>query len=220
MEGERRSKRQRQKAVPVLSQRERAVAAAKDVILEEGTSIRAAAARHEVENPTLVHYYVKLWRGTEMETAFRTAGAETAEASQEPSLPDAAGSASCTVTSSSSGACPTSSSSSSGLSVDDIDRLDRMPAYKVQREMIKEAVELHKGGKTLRQAASIVNDKYNCMSRKVTTSHMSVKRFSAEGYKPQPPGKTGYLPEEFTEKVYMIGCWLFVRSSSPCSRTR
>ncbi|KAL1523268.1 hypothetical protein AB1Y20_018218 [Prymnesium parvum] len=72
-----RSCRPRRVTEPPKTQKELAMAAAKEYLKEGNISFRAAAEKHGVNYPSHISYWVKQWRGTLMEQVF--ANEESAE---------------------------------------------------------------------------------------------------------------------------------------------
>ncbi|KAL3910094.1 MAG: hypothetical protein SGPRY_009188, partial [Prymnesium sp.] len=138
--------RERQVEVEEALQSVRAKSAATDVLSGAIPSLREAARQHGVQHSSLVSYWLKKWRGTEIEEALRLSTAESpiplSEPAEEPTpVPE---------TSSSNG----SSTSSSALSNAELEHLDSC--------------------RHIRRAAAAVNQKYESMSRSIDYSRLCV----------------------------------------------
>lgn len=176
---------------PVLSQGELAKDAAMEVLASRGSlTVRQAASKHGVHSHSLISYWLKKWRATEMQDVAHSMASSTPSSSS--------------LSFSSSSASGRSSSSLSMLmpaTASELEAKSRKATHTVKREMLVEAVELTQQGFTLRQAASAVTRKYDVMERGISISHSSVKNYSTPGYEPAKNGKPSFLPDEFNQRL-------------------
>ncbi|KAL1530134.1 hypothetical protein AB1Y20_001050 [Prymnesium parvum] len=186
-----RSLRQRELVTTNTSQGARAKAAAMEIMTESGMSLRVAALKHGVDNVSLIHYWLKKWRGTEMEDVAKSSRVEDSHDVCGMSISGR----------SSSESVASGSTSLSKATSSELEGMSMKSTNSVKRSMIEEAVELTKKGCTIRQAAKQVNEKYAELDRNVTVSFSAVHKHQDPTYRPRKQGREAYLPNEFNTKV-------------------
>mmetsp|Transcript_12589 Transcript_12589/g.26691 ORF Transcript_12589/g.26691 Transcript_12589/m.26691 type:complete len:186 (+) Transcript_12589:428-985(+) len=132
--------------------------AARDVLKGVASGPREAAARHEVNFPSHVHYCLKQWRGTLMEDVAKKM--ESTAVPREPA---------------------TATSLAPQAELEGAKLLANKDLYK---RMINEGVNLVGMGLSLRKAAANVNEKYSALERNVSISHGSIRNFTNPDYQP------------------------------------